>query len=52
MLCTDRTDDEVRWIKERIKALRKESPIGQASRLIEYMCVANIDEHWKKCEKV
>jgi hypothetical protein len=48
---TDRTDAEARWIKERSKVLRKECPIGRASRLIEYMYVADIDEHWKKCEK-
>jgi hypothetical protein len=49
---TDRTDDEVRWIKERIQVFKKEPPIGQLSRLIEYMYVANIDERWSDCEKL
>jgi hypothetical protein len=52
MLCTDRTDDEVRWIKERIQVFKKEPPIGQLSRLIDYMYVADIDERWRVCERL
>jgi hypothetical protein len=51
-LDADRTDDEKRWIKERIQVFKKEPPMGLLARLVEYMFVADIDEHWTNCERL